>query len=99
MRKAESVTGVNPNRDQLQFSMNLKEVRNPEREGNKAMTRGESSLLLPPIASMGGGGPSRMERMEAIVGKKAMEGIRNDRDWKVRLDAIEELQSKFQLNR
>ena len=52
MRKAESVVGVNMVKDQLQFSMNLKEVRNPERDSK--MGRGDSSLLLPPIATMAG---------------------------------------------
>ena len=52
MRKAESVVGVNAAKDQLQFSMNLKEVRNPERD-SKAMGRGDSSLLLPPITMTG----------------------------------------------
>lgn len=33
------------------------------------------------------------------MGKKILEDLRNDKDWKVRLEAIEELQTKFQINK
>lgn len=33
------------------------------------------------------------------MGKKIFEDLRNDKDWKVRLEAIEELQTKFQINK
>jgi hypothetical protein len=35
--------------------------------------------------------------LETVLGKKILDDLKNDKDWKVRLDAVEELQTKFQI--
>jgi hypothetical protein len=74
--------------------MNIKEYRGAHKE----LTR-EASLQLPPIASSSLALPSRQEKVEQIMGKKVLEDLRNDKDWRVRLEAVEELQTKFQISK
>jgi hypothetical protein len=48
-----------------------------------------SVSIQPPIS----GGP---ETLQGMMGKKILDDLKNDKDWKVRSDAIEELQKKFE---
>ena len=45
--------------------------------------------MLPPITNMNPPAPSRQEKMEQVVGKKLVEDLKNDKDWKARLEAVE----------
>lgn len=40
--------------------------------------------------------PSPPETLQGAVGRKVLEDLKNDKDWKVRSEAIEELQKKFE---
>lgn len=39
------------------------------------------------------------DKNEAALGRKLIDDLRNEKDWKVRLEAIEELQNKFNTNK
>ncbi len=58
-------------------------MRNPEREDN--LKREGTSLMLPPISAISTVASQRHEKIEQIVGKKLMDDLKNDRDWKARL--------------
>ena len=46
--------------------------------------------MLPPITNMNPPvATSRQEKMEQVVGKKLVEDLKNDKDWKARLEAVE----------
>jgi len=36
------------------------------------------------------------ETLQGMMGRKILDDLKNDKDWKVRSDAIEELQKKFE---
>lgn len=36
------------------------------------------------------------ETLQGVVGRKVLEDLKNDKDWKVRSEAIEELQKRFE---
>jgi hypothetical protein len=78
LRKVESMTGVGK---EHQYSLNLKSVRNQVRE-DKTLNR-ESSVFFPPISNIAQN--PKQERLEQIMGKKVMEDLRNEKDWKIRL--------------
>lgn len=88
------MSGVNSGKE-LQYSLNLRSGRNHERD-DRSLKR-ESSLLFPPISNFLP--TTKQEKLEQMMGKKVLEDLRNDKDWKIRLEAIEELQTKFQISR
>ena len=80
LKKIESTAAVR--HKELQHSLNLREVKNPERQ----LLGRDTSVMLPPITNMKPPvATSRHDKMEQVVGKKIVEDLKNDKDWKARL--------------
>jgi hypothetical protein len=58
------------------------EKKEPERE-REVPTRIAHSLLSIPVII-----PAKTEKVESVFGKKVLEDLRNEKEWKVRLEAI-----------
>ena len=41
----------------------------------------------------------KQDKPEIAIGKKLIDDLKNEKDWKIRLEAIEELQNKFSMNK
>ena len=41
----------------------------------------------------------KQEKVEITLGRKLIDDLKNEKDWKIRLEAIEELQNKFLTNK